>query len=368
METLRLGVVGGGINSAIGKVHILASQLDNAWEVVGGVFSRDPETNLNSGKHWGVAKVYPDIDSICGNSSEFDAVCVLTPTPNHFAQVSKLLHSGMTVISEKSLAMNSDEAESLLRLSENTGKRVFTTYNYSGYPMVREMKRQIQHGELGELIHIRIEMPQEGFIKALPNGEVPKIQDWRKVDQGLPTLSLDLGVHTQHLSFYLTNKRIKSLVSHSGHKGWNHETIDFVETLAEFDDGLTGSFFFGKAFLGNRNGLKISIFGTKGSLNWVQTNPDQLIKCSKEGQIQIIDYGSPDLLEANNNRYQRFKAGHPSGFIEAFANVYQDIADAFRRPGMDYGEILMSPTEVKRDLVELEAMHSSHINGKWMSV
>ena len=368
MDALRLGILGGGINSAIGKVHLVASQLDGHWNVVGGAFSRDQAINNLTANSWGVKNCYRDLDDICNHAEDFDAVCVLTPTPSHYHHVSRLLNSGINVICEKSLTSDSHLASELIDLSEKTGKRLFTTYNYSGYAMVREIQHQIKGGELGDLLHIRIEMPQEGFIKTLPNGEIPEVQDWRKIDEGLPTLSLDLGVHTQHLSYFITGERIDSLVSHSGHKGWNNGTVDFVETLAKYKNGLTGSFFFGKAFLGNRNGLKVFVYGSNSSLIWIQTRPDELIKSSKDGKIEILDYASPGLLEANKQRYQRFKPGHPTGFIEAFANVYKDIADSFLLPSSEFAEHIFHPMEARMDLVELEAMQVSSKNQSWISV
>jgi predicted dehydrogenase len=368
MQTLKLGIVGGGVNSAVGKVHIIASQLDNRWEVVGGAFSKDPKVNEKTRDQWGFKNGYQNLEEICENPSDFDAVALLTPTPHHFEQAVKLLESGINVVCEKALAMNSREIQELSNVSKITGKKLFTTYNYSGYPMVREIKRQIQSGCLGKLLHIRIEMPQEGFIKTLPDGELPTVQEWRKVDLELPTVSLDLGVHTQNLSYFVTEKRIKSLVSHSGQKGWNTKVVDFVETLADFDDGLTGSFLFGKAFLGSRNGLRISVFGSESSLQWAQIYPDELIKSHKNGQLELVDYASPILLEASKDRYQRFKPGHPNGFIEAFANLYMDIAEALIFPELEYGEFLMSPDQAMRDLIELEGMKESNDLRSWVKV
>ena len=321
---LRLGFVGGGVNSAVGYTHFVASQMDGFFEVAAGCFSRDAEKNKETGRLYGLSpdRVYSDLDEMLSvNSGLLDAICILTPTPNHAEMVIQCLNAGFHVICEKALATSKEECRAILEVQQLTKRFLWVTFNYAGYPMVREMRQMVVSGQLGDVQQVHCEMPQESFAR---EGASP--QAWRKVDYEIPCVSLDLGVHVHHLATYTTgiSEPSNTLVKTASFASVKN-VVDTVALLSDFDADVLVSMMWGKAVLGPRNGLRIRIFCEGGSLEWTQSNPEALMYATTDGELRVLDRSCPDLLIANQRRYNRFKAGHPAGFIEAFANLYADF-------------------------------------------
>ena len=240
------------------------------------------------------------------------------------------------------------------------------TYNYSGYPMVRELRRLIAEGHLGRLHQIHIEMPQEGFLR---QGATP--QAWRLQDYAVPTVSLDLGVHVHHLIHFVTGgKRPLDVVGVQSTYGQFGDIIDNVSFLARYEDELRVQCWYGKTALGYRNGLRIRVFGSQASAEWLQVQPEDLRLSRADGSRIVLDRGSGDADLARQPRYNRFKPGHPSGFIEAFANLYTDIAGHLRH--FHSGEpapndFVYSARESEDGLRFLEAVARSADTMAWQS-
>lgn len=315
MKPLRLGFIGGSINSAVGRAHYAACRMDGKFELIGGRFSHDADESEKTADAYGAEPLS------FFHPSEFDAVVVLTPTPRHASDVESLLDSDIPVICEKALASTSAEAIELIRLRDESNGFLAVTYNYTGYPMVRELRDMALSGELGEIVSIQAEMPQEGYLRDSANP-----QDWRKQDGPIPSVHLDLGTHLHHLIHYVTDGRPASLVAHQQSRG-AFGVVDDVQCIAEYQSGFTASFWFGKTAIGHRNGLRIRVNGTKASAEWLQTNPEELAVSFADGHRSIMDRSSHECVIARSDRYQRFKAGHPAGFIEAYANLYYDLAE-----------------------------------------
>jgi len=172
-----------------------------------------------------------------------------------------------------------------------------------------------------------MEMPQEGYIKKDSNGNPSKIQSWRLEKKKNPLIHLDLFSHLHHLIYYLLRIRPLSVISDQQSYGWFSDVIDNVVCLCKYSNNVHGQVWFSKSALGYRNGLRLRIYGSKASAEWYQANPEELIVSHVDGRRNVIDRGSSTFL-LSEKRYNRFKAGHPSGFIEAFANLYSDIADS----------------------------------------
>lgn len=326
---LKLGFIGGGLNSAVGYTHYLASRMDGLFEVSAGCFSRKPSINEETGNAFGVDsdRIYATKEQLLEQeSTRLDAICVLTPTPDHADTVVAALEGGYNVICEKALATSREECDRINTALARSDSFLGVTFNYTGYPMVREARQMILTGDLGKVQQIYCEMPQEGFAR---RGTNP--QDWRKHDYAIPCVSLDLGVHVHHLVDYLTGgAQPKSFSARQANYGLIPDVIDTVMVLADYDNDLLVNMMWGKAALGYRNGLKIRVFGDKGSLEWYQAEPETLIFATEDGQRSMIDRGQPGLIEASKQRYNRFKAGHPAGFVEAFANIYADFFEVMR--------------------------------------
>lgn len=355
--TRNLAFLGGGLNSAVGYTHFLASQLDGYFHVVAGAFSRDPAINLRSGQRYGIneSRIYPDLASILDSQGDnIDALVVLTPTPDHCHDVRQALDSGINVICEKALATNSDGARDLATAAAKAGRHCVVTFNYTGYPAVREMRRQIQCGEIGDLIQIAVEMPQEGFLR-----EGASAQNWRLKDYQIPTVSLDLGVHVVHLTEYLAAPgKIKGVRARQQHNGLVNSVIDNVNAIVEYHSGAVASFWWSKTALGHRNGLRVRVYGTKGSMEWSQMNPEEILVADQSGTRRIIDRGAPPPdSEFSQSSYNRFKAGHPAGFVEAFANIYRDFHPMLASP---VSESVDSHYGVNKAIDGLELLEEIH--------
>lgn len=334
---LSLGFIGGGLSSAVGQVHFGASQLDGRWRLEAGVFSRYSETNRKTAEAWHIPRnrLYESWQTFLESEADkLDAVVVITPTPDHAEIVCALLEKQVPVICEKSLAASLEDAYLIQKSFQKSQNFLAVTYNYSGYPMIRELRERIRKGELGSLQQIHFEMPQEGFVRppAIAGKSAPP-QSWRLKDGVIPKICLDLGDHLHHLAFFLTGKDpIRTMAEFSNFSKYPG-LVDNAMMWLDYKDGMKGSFWISKTAFGCRNGLKLRLYGDEGSAEWVQINPEEVRISYKDGTCTIIDRSTKPQI-CGETRYNRFKVGHPSGFIEAFANLYSDIADAL----IDYRE------------------------------
>ena len=372
-KPLRLGLIGGGINSAVGYTHFASSQLDNRWKVVAGCFSRDKTINRSTADRWSIQddRVYATWRELLeGERGQLDAVSIITPTPVHYEMVMAALAQDYAVISEKTLTCTTDEANSICDMVRRKKGFLAVTLNYSGYPMIRELRQRIEKGVLGSITQIQLEMPQEGYARTDVHGNKPAVQAWRLKDGNIPTISLDLGIHLQHLVYYLTGQNPNDVVAVQSTNGWFESVVDNVMCIARYANGITSQMWYSKSALGHRNGLRIRVYGTKGSAEWFQMEPELLVCHSVEGAKTILDRAA-DIQVAGAPQYNRFKAGHPAGYIEAFANLYSDFADALNvfkndghlDPGWAYGA-----EQSASGLHVVEAIATSASENRWVAV
>ena len=304
------------------------------------------------------------------HKDHLDAVAVLTPTPTHKEIVIECLKSGLPVICEKSLCLSSQEAFEIKQTLEETNGFLAVTYNYSGYPMLRELRERIKNRELGDIQQVHIEMPQEGFLRKNPETKSTNLpQSWRQTDATVSTLALDLGVHIHHLTDFLTGQKPAELVAKEDHFGSIANVIDNVVCIAQYTNNISSTAWFGKCALGHRNGLRVRIFGSEGSAEWYQMDPENLHLCDMFGTRKIIDRSDPANTIATQARYNRFKPGHPDGFIEAFANYYCDIADKLvsPQPKEDNGYVAGVDVAIE-SMYFLEAITRSTKSRNWVTV
>lgn len=372
-KPLALGFIGGSLRSAVGYAHSAACGMDGRWDIAAGCFSTDETMNRETAQAYGVseARTYRDWSSMLVQEKErLDAVLVLSPTPLHGKMVTACLERGIPVICEKSLAISSDEVRRIIAARDANKGFLAVTYNYSGYPMVRELRRIIASGRLGKILHFQAEMPQEGFIRVDAQGNKPVPQWWRLSDGDVPTIHLDLGIHLHQLIFYLIRQQPLAVVADQASNGWFPGIVDNVTCLGRYSDNVQGQFWFSKSALGHRNGLRLRIYGSEGSAEWYQANPEEVSLAFANGKREILDRAA-SVEVASMPRYTRFKAGHPAGFIEAFANLYGDIADclsSYRQTGNAQSEEVFGPELALEGLRFLEAMTLSAKTGKWCDV
>lgn len=338
-KPLSLGFIGGGVNSAIGQTHKIASQMDGHFRLIAGCFSRDQAINLQTGQQWGIApeNIYRDAMMLLAERhNDLDALVILTPTPAHREIILACLEYRLPVICEKALVATVAEAQEISDEVERLAGKLFVTYNYSGYPMVRELRERLQSGELGRIQQVMVEMPQEGFARVRADGSPATPQSWRCSDGSIPTVSLDLGVHVHHMVEFLTNKQALDVYAVNSTFARIPDVVDTVHIVSRYTDDLVCNYWYGKAALGYRNGLRIRVFGSEGSAEWVQMDPEVLRMSDNAGRLSLVDRTCSGNHVAHHERYCRFKAGHPAGFIEAFANYYADIAASLRGEETNY--------------------------------
>lgn len=371
---LKLGFIGGGVNSAVGSSHFISSQMDGVFNVVAGCFSRNKIANEDTAKHWGIHtdRVYQTwMQMLEEEKSRLDAIVVLTPTPEHLVPVVTALEAGYPVICEKALASTSVEASEINNVVKATSGFLRVTYNYTGYPMVRELREMIRQGLLGRVEQIHIEMPQEGFARLNRDGKPMVPQQWRMQDGEIPTISLDLGVHLHHMIDFLTGEKPLSLVATQSSLGRFRQVVDNTMVLVQYTSGIECNVWFSKAALGHRNGLRVRVYGEKGSAEWFQMEPEVIHFNDNCGRQLRIDRASNDVMVAHQPRYNRFKAGHPAGFLEAFANLYADMAVDLRQwsNGKAYkSDYTFTPRHAIEGLIMMEAIERSARERRWVEV
>jgi len=198
----KLAFIGGSINSIAGYPHLIASQMDGRFQVVAGAFSTDREINKQTASKWKIERLYQDWqDLIVKEKDKVDAVVVLAPTPLHSQIILELLKHDIPVICEKALVGSIEELAQIEKVYDSKKHFLVVTNNYSGYPMVRELKKRISNGKLGKILHIRLQMPQESFLRPPKSIKYPQL--WRLKDGDIPAISLDLGAHLHHLAYFL---------------------------------------------------------------------------------------------------------------------------------------------------------------------
>lgn len=327
-KKLKIAFIGGGINSAIGTTHKIASQMDSKFELIAGCFSRNESVNEQTAERWHVEKYYKTYTQLLENEKEnLDAVILLTPTNTHAEILLDIIKYKVPIICEKTLTTSSAKAlEIQKKLNEN---KLFlaTTYNYTGYPMLRELKEMIQLGKLGKVIQINIQMPQESFIRLTSEGKPMQPQAWRLHDEELPILSLDLGTHLSNMVYFLTQKEALEVIAMQNSFG-HYDVIDNINCMIKYEENIDCQMWYSKSALGHKNGLRVEVYGEEGSAMWSQMDPEFLEFNDNLGRNIVLDRSSKDISIANQEKYNRFKSGHPAGFIEAFANHYDDIYDA----------------------------------------
>ncbi len=370
---MTIGFIGGSTESAVGYTHFVSSAMDNRWALKAGCFSTDSMRNNKSAQIYGVeaSRVYDSWQEMLKKEKGYlDSIVVLTPTPSHFEIVIACLNEGVPVICEKSLATSSDEVKSILDMCNRMKGFLAVTYNYSGYPMIRELRRIIRKGILGKILHFHAEMPQEGYIRVDKLGDKPTPQLWRLSDGRVPIIYLDLGSHLHHMIYYLVGQKPVEVVADHNKYGLFPEVVDNVTCLCRYSEGIQGQMWFSKSALGHRNGLRFRIYGSKASAEWYQMCPEELILSYANGQRAILDRASGAEV-AGTKRYNRFKAGHPAGFIEAFANLYSDIADClsqYKTTGKWHSEEVFGAELALEGILMIEAMRKSVEEKAWQKI
>ncbi len=333
-KKVRMGMIGGGPGAFIGGVHRMAASLDGLIELVCGAFSSDPEKSKQAGEDLMLNqdRVYGSYQEMIACESQLDEdirmelVAIVTPNHVHFEPAKLAIEAGFNVICDKPLTFSIEEAYSLRDAVTNTGKIFALTHNYSAYPMVIQASHIVQQGELGNIRKVVVEYPQ-GWLATLLEATDSKQASWRTDPNksGIAGSVGDIGTHAENLLHYITGLKINQLCADVSTVVSGRKLDDDANILIRLENGARGILYASQISTGEENNLKIRIYGEKGGLEWSQMEPNSLIVRSADKPMQIYRTGGAGICTEAISA-TRLPAGHPEGYLEAFANIYKNVA------------------------------------------
>ena len=337
-KKLKLGIIGGGPNSWIGHVHRISSRFDDKYEIVAGVFSRNSKQSTSFGKSIGVSedRCYSNYLTMANKESlrkdKIDVVSIMTPPGSHQIIAEKFIDKNIHIISDKPFAADLKQAKSLFnKIKKNKKIKYALTHNYSAYPMVREAKVLIEKGKIGKVEDINFEYVQDWSEgKTINKKNSKKMFRW-KLDKkivGVSTVLNELGSHACHLASYMSGLKTKKVFADITQVSKTVKMDNNAKVLIEFDNGAKGMFWTSCTARGGVYGLRIRIFGSKGSLEWVQNDPTYLKYNPSKGAVRILERGFHDA--SFSKKFSRIKFGHPEGYLDAFSNIYREFAESLK--------------------------------------
>jgi len=331
---LQYGMVGGGQEAFIGDVHRKAVAMDGKAELTAGCFSRDYKNTLATGEMLGLNnerlyKSFEDMIEAEGKREDkINFIIIVTPNNTHFPIAKLALQNGIHVVCDKPLTTDSKDAEELERLSTEKDLLFCVTYTYTGYPVVKHLREMIAKRDLGQIRFVNAEYPQD-WLATFLEGTGQKQAAWRTDPEqtGISNCVGDIGSHIENMVSYLTGLKIQSLCARLDTFVEGRVLDDNASIMVSYDNGAKGLYWSSQIAVGHDNGLRVRIYGTKGSLEWAQENPNYARISYLDKPTEIISRGRDDLYSHAQN-YSRIPAGHPEGYFEAFANIYSTFITA----------------------------------------
>ena len=333
MNKIKLGMVGGGKGAFIGDVHRMAARLDGRYELIAGALSSDANRAAESAAELGVdaKRSYNSYHEMARKEgklkSGIDAVTIVTPNHLHADVAKEFLKAGIHVICDKPLTSNLQDAEELAKLVKDTGLVFAVTYNYSGYPMVRQAKEMVANGELGNIRVVQLEYAQDWLATNIErNGQKQAVWRTDPKQAGKGGAIGDIGTHAFHLAEFITGLKASSILADLDSFVLGRTLDDNANILFHYKNGAKGMLWVSQVASGKENGLQIRIYGDKGGLEWAQEDPNYL-HSSPLGHAKKILTRAGSGTGSLSNAAARIPSGHPEGFIEGFANIYRETAD-----------------------------------------
>jgi predicted dehydrogenase len=374
---IKLGMVGGGEGAFIGAVHRIASRLDDHYELVAGALSSTPDKARRSGEALGLAadRIYDDYESMAETEAKrsggIEAVAIVTPNHMHAGPTYAFLKAGVHVICDKPLTVSLAEGKKMKAAVDKSDRIFALTHNYTAYPLVRRMREMAQGGELGEIRLVQVEYPQDWL--AGPTETTGNTQaEWR-VDpkrSGAGGALGDIGTHAFNLADFVTGLELAELSADPSRFGKGRILDDNAQIMLRYANGARGALWVSQVASGEENELRLRIYGTKGGVNWLQSNPNRMIWTPLGKSARIVTRGGPDSGETAA-RVTRVPPGHPEGYLEGFATIYSEVALAIKaaRTGKKPPKGVMFPTidDGMKSLAFVEAaVKSGKANAKWV--
>lgn len=334
MRKLRMGMIGGGPGAFIGAIHRTAANMDGEIELVCGAFSSDPQKSKKAGEELNIdaQRVYPTYEEMIQKEAKLDEnvkmdfVSIVTPNHLHFAPAKLALENGFHVVLDKPMTFDLGEAKKLQQVVRESGKYFCLTHTYTGYPMIKEAREQVRNGRLGTIRKVFVNYPQgwlSNFLEAADNKQASWRTDPSK--SGKAGAIGDIGTHAFNLAEYITGLEVSKICADINIIVKGRKLDDDGAVILKFNNGASGVLMASQIMAGEENNLTIQVYGEKGGLEWKHGDPNTLLLKWPDAPMQTLRAGSGYLSEiAKHNT--RTPAGHPEGFIEAFANHYRNFA------------------------------------------
>jgi len=346
---IRLGMVGGGQGAFIGAVHRIAARLDDRYELVAGALSSDPARANASAVMLGIEadRSYASFEDMAvaeaARADGIEAVAIVTPNHLHFAPSKLFLEKGIHVICDKPVTATTEEAKKLAEIVKASDNLFILTHNYTGYAMLRQMREMIANGAIGKLRHVQAEYAQDWLTEAVETTGV-KGAEWRTDPSrsGAGGAIGDIGTHAFNAAAFVTGEIPESIYADLTSFVPGRQLDDSANILLRYASGAKGMLWASQIAVGNENALSLRVYGDKGGLEWHHRVPDEL---------WFTPYGEPKRLITRNgagagpaaNRVSRVPSGHPEGYLEGFATIYREAADAIiakREGNTSSGEVI----------------------------
>ncbi|WP_286773417.1 MULTISPECIES: Gfo/Idh/MocA family oxidoreductase [unclassified Sphingomonas] len=335
---LRLGMVGGGEGAFIGAIHRMAAALDGAWVMTAGAFSTDAARNARTGERLGLdpRRIYASFTDLIDHEralparQRIDAIAIVTPNHLHAPVAIAALDAGFHVLCEKPMALNMAQAEAVAQAAARSGRAFALAFTYCGYPLVEEARLRVARGDFGAIRLVQIEYLQ-GWLSRPIDAEGNKQAEWRTdpARAGLGGCLGDIATHAFQLAEHVAGLRVEAICAELATHVPARRLDDDVSMLLRFRGGARGVLKATQVAAGEENGLRLKIHGELGGLEWAQMEPNTLMLRWLDRPAEMIRAGGPGL-DRRTLALTRTPAGHPEGYIEAFANIYRAFAASIR--------------------------------------
>lgn len=370
---LRLGMVGGGVTAFIGAVHRIASRIDDRFVLVAGALDNEPQRGRDFARSIGIEadRVYDTYQEMIKAESEredkVDAIAIVTPNFLHFPVAKAALEAGFHVICEKPMTTTLEDARTLAGIVKQTGKKLFLTHTYTGYPMVRQAREMVAAGAIGALRRVQVEYAQD-WLAAPEEDPQGSGSNWRndpkKAGQG--GAIGDIGTHAYNLAAFVAAEEPTHLLAELTALVPGRQVDDDAMVLMRYASGAKGSLWASQVVAGNGNNLSLRIYGATGGLEWWQEKPEELWYTPLgEPRRLLRRNGAGATIDAVSG--SRIPAAHPEGYLEAFANLYKDAADILM--GKQKETLVPNADDGVSGLVFVTAcLKSASNDGAWVSL
>ena len=331
---LKLGMIGGGQGAFIGAIHRIAARMDNQYDLVCGAFSSDPEKSKASGLLLDIKenRIYNSWQELIEQekqlpeSERVQVISIVTPNHVHFAPAKTALQNGFHVILDKPATFSLQEAKELQQIIDQTDNLLCLTHTYTGYPMVKEAKQLVKSGKIGKIRKIYVEYPQ-GWLSKFEEGGENKQASWRTdpTKSGIAGAMGDIGTHAFNLCEYVSGLEITKLCADINIVVEGRQLDDDGAVLLKFNNGASGVLIATQVAAGEENNVKIRVYGENGGIEWQQADANTLKVMQLDQPVEIWRTGG-GYTSSFAQQNTRTPAGHPEGYLEAFANLYKNFA------------------------------------------